>query len=87
MARAEIAHTGGVGFNRKYDMYCHSKLYQTFWIIGETPKHKMRFCVAVLISQNCWSTAAIAATDIVKFCSKTFITQNNNKNEIGNPKI
>lgn len=77
--KGEIVHAGGVDLT-EIDKNCHSKIVSNLWIIGENLNID-GFCGGFNL-QNCWSTAAIAATDIVKFCNKTFITQNNNKNEI-----
>ncbi len=68
--KGEIVHAGGVNLN-EIDKNCRSKIVPNLWIIGETLNID-GFCGGFNL-QNCWSTAAIAASDIVKLCeaSKT----------------
>ncbi len=63
--KGEIVHAGGVKLN-EIDKNCRSKIVPNLWIIGEILDID-GFCGGFNL-QNCWSTAAIAACDIVKFC-------------------
>lgn len=65
--KGEIVHAGGVKLN-EIDKNCRSKIVPNLWIIGETLDID-GFCGGFNL-QNCWSTAAIAAIDIVKFCEE-----------------
>ncbi len=61
--KGEIVHAGGVSLN-EIDKNCHSKINEKLWIIGEALDID-GFCGGFNL-QNCWSTAAIAAQDIVQ---------------------
>ena len=61
--KGEIVHAGGVCLN-EIDKNCKSKINDKLWIIGETLDID-GFCGGFNL-QNCWSTAKIAAEDIVK---------------------
>lgn len=61
--KGEIVHAGGVSL-KEIDKNCHSKINPKLWIIGEALDID-GFCGGFNL-QNCWSTAAIAAMDIVK---------------------
>ncbi len=65
--RGEIVHAGGVCTD-EINKNCHSKINSKLWIIGEA-LNVDGFCGGFNL-QNCWSTAAIAADDIVKFCKE-----------------
>lgn len=67
--KGEIVHVGGVDL-AEIDKNCHSKIKSNLWIIGENLNID-GFCGGFNL-QNCWSTSAIAAQDIVKFCNKQF---------------
>ena len=64
--KGEIVHAGGVNL-KEIDKNCKSKITPALWIIGESLDID-GFCGGFNL-QNCWSTAAIAAMDIVKFCN------------------
>ncbi len=61
--KGEIVHAGGVCLN-EVDKNCKSKIKNNLWIIGETLDID-GFCGGFNL-QNCWSTAKIAADDIVQ---------------------
>lgn len=61
--KGEIVHSGGVSLD-EVDKNCRSKINPKLWIIGENLDID-GFCGGFNL-QNCWSTAAIAAKDIVK---------------------
>ncbi len=61
--KGEIVHAGGVLLD-EVDKNCHSKINKKLWIIGEALDID-GFCGGFNL-QNCWSTAAIAAQDIVQ---------------------
>lgn len=65
--RGEIVHAGGVCVD-EIDKNCRSKIIKNLWIIGETLNID-GFCGGFNL-QNCWSSAAVAADDIVKFCKE-----------------
>ncbi len=62
--KGEIVHAGGVKLN-EIDKNCRSKIVPNLWVIGESLDID-GFCGGFNL-QNCWSTAAVAAKDIVKF--------------------
>lgn len=61
--KGEIVHAGGVLLD-EIDKNCKSKIANGLWIIGESLNID-GFCGGFNL-QNCWSTGAIAAQDIVK---------------------
>lgn len=61
--KGEIVHAGGVSLD-EIDKNCRSKINPKLWIIGEALDID-GFCGGFNL-QNCWSTAAVAAQDIVK---------------------
>lgn len=73
--KGEIVHAGGVKLN-EVDKNCHSKIAPALWIIGENLDID-GLCGGFNL-QNCWSTAAIAAEDIVKFCNENNKIKNKN---------
>ncbi|MCX4275197.1 MAG: aminoacetone oxidase family FAD-binding enzyme [Candidatus Gastranaerophilales bacterium] len=61
--KGEIVHAGGVSLD-EINKNCRSKICPKLWVIGEALDID-GFCGGFNL-QNCWSTAAIAAQDIVK---------------------